>query len=1491
MSRPLRLAGYIAIGVLSGLLLATGAIWLLSRTDWGMERVRGFAISWLAERVDGEIRVGRLSGGGLLGGVVIHDFGIIDPKGRPFLATDSIELQYNIRTLLGGSVVLGRAVLYNPNIVLEQLPGDTAWNFEYVFPDRTPGDPAAPTRRLIMFEDALVLNGTATVRYPLEPDGPIEPGDTANVIVDRLPGGLARVMRFENIAARLDRVIWESPLEPGRLVELSSLSTRAFVFREPTRIEDARGTVTMRDSIITFDLDEVQLPASRASLLGSVIMEEGRNNIDVRVATPRFSFSDLHFLHPQIPDEGGGSLVLRIQSQPQGTLWLAEDARLSTPGTNVAGSFGIVTGDTTYFTRVDLRASPLDVELIERLLPGGLPVDGLLIGTVEVSGPLSALETSGDMRFAAGTGPDSEMSWRGVLDVRDRRVSARSFDADVRHLELSLISAFAPDLKLTGSVSGSVEGSGRVGRLAFSALLEHASSDGGRSVFDGGGTVEGGGRSRRLEVTVNASPVRMHDLAQQIPALQGLQGELRGPVHLEGTAEDLGFTADLATPGGPLTVSGRVQGAGAARRIAATAEARGFRLDAFRDELPHTVVSGRLTVDLTGNALATTTGTVQLVLDSTRFGELPHSTLRVDGRMFDGMLAVDSAVLRGALGVGRARGTVALVESAQGARLEAGFATESLTALEPFLYRNRGPAEDGEPRVAGRVDALATVTGWLHDLSVEATASGDDILLGPVSGNQVQAELSGSGLGAGNAGFRLLAHADSAAAFSHPLQTARLEIAGSADSIDVNIGAWQQGEDRLIARGGMRRVRADSGGSAVDAHLRELRIGNGSPWALATPATLHLADGTAALDSMVLLRTDGGRAVARGHLAWGDTSAAIAERVEFRVGITDLPVKDVLGALRSNMSGGGTIDGILRVSGSAADPFIEGEVAAQDVVYGDVRIDHAFAELSYAALGLDAHAEAQYGGRSILTGGGRIPIDLRLAAVGERRLSEPLDITLTADSLPPGLPLGLVRGFSNVGGRIDGTMTIGGTTLDPSLSGGFAVRNGTADWDVSGVRYRDVTGNFVLEQGRLLRVDLSAISADPRGRGGFSFGGGDPIGSGTVKGTLDFTDLGDPQFDLTLRADAVYAARRRDVEARVTGDVLLGGRYTRPELSGQLRVDEGTLYLEELYRQFLIAGVGLDDPSLLSLVDTTLVAVRPIIAASQNPFMKNLQVSNMQVSVGTDSWLRGRDMDVEVSGDLNVAFDRRDEDLRLSGSLNVERGTYTLYYPPLQSRRFQVRQGSINFPGTPGIDPNLTITAAYKARANGEPLELLAVVSGTLQNPRVHLSSDVQPPISESDLASYLFFGVPTSEVANARGGDQNRMAGLGSALTPSVLGYASSGLQTLVQNAGLLDYVGLTTAESAETERTDAGLTNILAETQLEIGFYLTSDVYVGMTKRLGTSNLDPGARLEWRFLPEYSFEAFAEDRLARAPGFGLRQETGLRKVYGFLFFREWGF
>jgi hypothetical protein len=1482
VSRSLRLVGYITIGIAAGLLVAVFAISLLSRTEWGLERTRRFVVRWLEDRVEGELRVGRITGPGLLAGVRIHDFGIVDPRGRPFLKTDSLELAYDWRTLLAGRIVLNRVVLYAPEIYLERLPGDTLWNYEHVFP---PGDGVPPAdRSLIMFTDARVVDGLAVVRMPWEPDGPVAPADTARMILEPVPGGLVRTMRFEALNARLNRVIWESPIEQGRLFDVQSLQTRGFVWTDPFVIRDARGTVTMRDSVVSFDMPEVRLPASEAGVLGQVVVRRGGNDLDIRVDGRRLQFADLHWLYPNLPDEGGGSLVLRIQSQPDGTLWLAENARLQAPGTNLAGSFGVVTGDTLYFTRVDLRASPLDVNLLEQILPGGLPVDGLLIGTIEVRGPLSALETSGDLRFDGNDGRDADVAWRGVLDVRDRsRIAARWMNADVRRLELALLSAFNRSIALTGTVSGRLDGAGTAGRMSFNAAVQHTSAAGSSS-FDGGGSISGFGSGRRYDLTFTAAPAALSDLATLVPALGGFEGELRGPLHVEGRADSLAFSAALSTPAGDVDIEGRIDGAGSTRRLRLEARSDAFVLSALRADLPNTPLAGALTTDVRGNDLADAIGTLQLRIDSATVAGLPLGPLHAGGHLDAGLLVVDSAALLTPAGVARARGTIGLVATRNG-ELEAAFSSESLTPLEPYFFGGVVDAE--QPRLAGRLDALVHARGWIGALTLDGRARADDLVYGGTRAARATLVVDAA-TGDGPAHFDVSAGADSLVVFAHPMQNARLAVSGTTDSLEVAVDASDDGVQRLLGRAGVRRS-----DDATLLHVGDFAIGGASPWQLTNPVGVTLRDGAADVGRIVLERHAGGRAVAGGRLGFarnGTASEASAPALDFSLELNDVPFTEVLAALRSAEQGAGTVDGTLRIGGTALDPFVSAELNARDVLYGEMRVDRAFAEIGYAGLGMALHAEAQYAGRSFVAAGGSVPLDLRLARVAERRLDQPLRVTVTADSMPPALPLALLDGFTNVSGRIDGVLEIGGTTLNPSLSGGFALRNVSTDWDVSGVRYSGMNGDLRLEQGRLLRVDVTSQASDPRQRTARSVTPATAGGAGTVRGTLDFADLGDPLFDLRFTADRAYAARRRDVEAAVSGEIRLGGRYSRPEISGALRVEQGVLYIDELYRQYLIVGLALDDLGMLSNVDTSLVAVRPLVAGSANPFLRNLQIRNIQVAVANDAWLRSRDMDVEVSGNLNVSFDRTEEDLRLIGALNVDRGTYTLYYPPLQSRRFQVREGSIDFPGTPGIDPNLGITAVYRARASGEPLDILAVVTGTLQNPRVRLSSDVQPPYSESDLASYLFFGVPSWEVAGGGGpgtADVRAVAGLGlNALRPSVLGYASSGLQTLVQSAGLLDYVGLTAGEST------AGDNALLSGTQLELGRYFWgSSLFVGYSQRLGALTSDPAVRVEWRFQPEYSLELFAEDRFARTPGFGLRTEPALRKVYGFSLFREWGY
>ena len=78
------------------------------------------------------------------------------------------------------------------------------------------------------------------------------------------------------------------------------------------------------------------------------------------------------------------------------TLYRFRDLEFTAPGTRLAGSFGLVVGETMEFTDVNLTAAPLRVETIEQMLPSGLPVTGLTIGEVEIrsSGPATRAAAS-----------------------------------------------------------------------------------------------------------------------------------------------------------------------------------------------------------------------------------------------------------------------------------------------------------------------------------------------------------------------------------------------------------------------------------------------------------------------------------------------------------------------------------------------------------------------------------------------------------------------------------------------------------------------------------------------------------------------------------------------------------------------------------------------------------------------------------------------------------------------------------------------------------------------------------------------------------------------------------------------------------------------------------------------------------------------------------------------------------------------------------------
>jgi hypothetical protein len=338
-------------------------------------------------------------------------------------------------------------------------------------------------------------------------------------------------------------------------------------------------------------------------------------------------------------------------------------------------------------------------------------------------------------------------------------------------------------------------------------------------------------------------------------------------------------------------------------------------------------------------------------------------------------------------------------------------------------------------------------------------------------------------------------------------------------------------------------------------------------------------------------------------------------------------------------------------------------------------------------------------------------------------------------------------------------------------------------------------------------------------------------------------------------------------------------------------VDHSNLYVEEFARSADI--VDLTDPRIFDVVDTTSMEARPLLAAIRNPFMDNLRVE-VNLSVPRDSWLRSEDMNVEMGGRLLVRYDRSKRDIVMVGQLQALRGSYAVL-----GRRFEVQQGTVDFIGTPGINPTLDIQAvAQVRRMNADPLSVTATVSGDLSQPHVSLSSDEQG-IAQSDLISYLVFGRPSSEFATGQARFTQGAAGsmLGAAASAGVT-YLSGTVATrlgsaLSRQVGVVDYLSITQSDYGVASGSLAGAA--LTDTEVEVGKYWGNKVFFILILRprpLPQQSYLAGARAEVALSDNYNVQGYWEDRFLQSGITGFGDLAGqASRVIGVFIFRDWGY
>ena len=1496
----LKALGWIVVGfVLLALLLLRTAMGHQIVLEWGLDRVRG--------SVAGTLEVGEIRSGNLLEGGRLVDIRMLTPRGDTLVVADSLEASWSLRALIGGRLGVSGVHLWGGWVNVSQpstgAPSTLAAWIGGAGADSTAADSIAAADSVAVAQDTLSPGEGTTGGFPGFSLSRVALTDVAfrmRLPTELEPEGLVRVDTTGTPRMALDLMLEEARLPRIRIggageateFDVRRAEGRLDILSEPIFIERLAMGVTVGADAVAVQLRELILPEAEAA--GSVVVSldsTTANTVELALDLTDLDLGPLQWISPQMPPVTGSTRLDGVVRR-DGSEWTAADADLVWDGADVRGGGTVrLTGSALRLAGVELSTSGLPVGSLDRWLPDAFDVGGRLGGRATVSGSLARLEVDGEVTWTTPEGePVALQGGGGVTGLGGGAVPGfDDFSAVVGPFEWSTLrtSAGLPvPIEGPGSVRADLFGSLESG-LRVSGEARHLGRPGvpaSRVLLDGIVRQQDGDFG--LDLSADLSPLAL-DVIRLEPDSTGerdlpIRGTLSGSVRVTGGTDRLRVSADLGDGTGDLRVDAEFDPDDPTTGYSISGVVDGLSGDIFTALGPSTRLTGALSVSGGGATLAGSNIVFTADFDDSRISGVDLDSLVLRGAVAEGSLQLDS--LRGTLGgfAVDASGALALSDTVRSGTIRTRFETESLLGLrstflgdsilarpEDGLERRALEAEGIDPDTLpspeqvewdGAVRGEATLTGWIESFSLDGTAVASDVRIGPNRVDSVQLVARGVRLPGSEAELEVSATADSLLVLDRSFSSARAEGTFGRRSGAVTLGLERGTAEEYGASGtyeleaSTRRVRIDQLNARFDSLQYELQRTAGVVW----------GDSALTIEDFEIRRLGSDPVVIR-----ADGTLPRTGEVDLDVSVEGLYLDRLTQVLqRTDIDVGGRVDLDASITGTAASPIAFASVRAEDLRWRRLEVGSLNGRIDYTDRLADLDVRATRDGEIVLDVTGRVPFDLSLRPGTERFPEEEMSVDIRANDLPAGATVAPLEDLENVEGRVSGRLEVAGTVRTPRTSGSLTLDDGA--WTVGslGVRHTDVQGTAVLDQDNVLDMTVTARAG----------------GTVEVEGTIDLDTPTNPTFDLGFEFDEFQGVDRRDIVGVVSGNVRLTETYRSPLIEGPLSVDEGTIFLDEFVRNAQV--VDLTSTRLSGLLGQE--AGNRLLEIAGNPFMNGLR-TNIDLEVESNTWLRGRDLDVEMVGNVTMVFDRRARDFALDGELEARRGQYTTL-----GRTFQVQDGTVGFIGTPGINPILDITATTRVRRQefGD-LAVTANVLGTLVEPRVQLSAD-EEALSESDIISYLLTGQPSSGITSSLAGSGDRALGAVTGTGVSLLtGTIFSRLGALAaQQTDVIDYLSITGASDAGVA---GGIGSPLSSTQVEVGRYFAGgDIFGAVVFRAADLGTQPvgGARLEWQSSEQFHVEAFFEDRFLRVASVGLAElGAGSAYVFGFALVREWGY
>ncbi len=1307
------MARRIAIGAGLAVFVTLAVLFLVLFTDIGARLTVGRLLPAVNDRLNGALTVEQARGP-IVRGMELEGVKLIDRNGIALAVAQRVRIEYRLRDLIRKRWIVRRLALVRPEVRLVQEHSGEPPSIARVFESEPAAARSSPTA--VELRNVELEHGTVT--FERRAGDAFYPPLTHRVFE---LGGAFPQMRFV-IGTTGDAAI---SVEVRRLEGKADSIARGF--------ELGHGRITMERDSVSWEISAIAVGSSRASARGWTVLGDTLR-LEASLEADSIVTSDLRPFHTLVPDGlvGGGSVTVGMTRGRQLSVRADPLAVRSDDGTErLEGRVGfLLDADGRWYQQdTRLRLSDIDVSRTRHFVRDSLPVSGRVTGTVRLDGPRERLrvDVDGDFRDASVRGePRSALAGGGSLALLPAGPRLTNFRVARSRIQLASLERFVRTaglgglLEFGGTVNGTREAFEVVGRLA------HVSQTGGSSILSGSFGTE----QRRGTMAVRAD-VRVDSVQRTTLRTFGPQAELLAPlagqVALEGRLDSIGFRARFVSAAlGEIDGVGRVVRAG--ERLLLHVDDGGVSaldLSQVRPGLPPSTVYARLSGGGVVRPPDARAWAARVTIDSSTVRGVRVDSARAE-LTGDSAITFDTLTVRSGAIRADGSGTLAFAAPGRGASRVA-IRSDSLGVFEPWIGDWLRAASPDVAGLSGRLTAAVTGTGSIEEHAVSIDLEARDVRRGAIASSVIR----GTGhWQTPDARFRFEVSGDSAEVGPLPIRTVTASAAGRRTAFSWNGNVALYTDATLAAWGSA----IDTGTTVIglDSVIADLDT---SRWISDSAAFLSLSDSTVNLSRLGLTNTRGpGNIVVSGRLP-SQMPGAVEGRVEA------VRLADVFQPFGPDYAGAaGTIAGTFRFTGTASRPSFDVDVAVHDGAFRTLRTSLVEGNVRYRERQLEGTFTAHALGRRLVTATGRVPVDLALADVETRRIPGSLEIRGVVDSV--GLTMFepfVGENVRNLQGTVVADVTVLGSWQQPDLSGHMRLIDGGATLPALGVRHRAAEARLALS-GNTVRVEQASVTS----------GGG----TATLSGLATVSDLANPDLDLRLRAQEFRLINRPDLLAlTASGDVTLRGPFTQATLAGRGVLNRGDLYATDLLEKQV---VNLADTMFAAYVDTTVLRQEATASFRSLPFVQALRIDTLRFRLGSEVWMRSSEADVQLAGDVSVI--KRGEDYRLNGTLTATRGFYRLQLGPAVTRDFVVTRGEIRFLGTPDLNADLDIDTQHQIRSTrGAPVTVNAHLGGTVYQPRLTLSSDVQPPLSETEIVSYLLFGAPSVHAFAESGGNQGR--------------------------------------------------------------------------------------------------------------------------------------